>query len=107
MVVVATDLPEPLAAVLSWLVDQPGGLSVVPVVEDRSQPLCACYSPDALSTAVMLVGLGRFAMQDLLGSLEVKLVPEHYWPPGSAEAQTLSDTDTPADLLEILRGPRR
>ena len=53
--VVACDLPRLGRELLCWLRDHPSDASVVPLWEDRPQPLCARWSPSALSTAGGLV----------------------------------------------------
>jgi molybdopterin-guanine dinucleotide biosynthesis protein A len=91
--VVACDLPRLDADLLRWLRDYRAEISVVPVWEKRPQPLCARWSPSALTTASALVAAGTRSMQALLGATEVALVS-----PPAELAAGLADVDTPADL---------
>jgi molybdopterin-guanine dinucleotide biosynthesis protein A len=91
--VVACDLPRMDSELLSWLRDHPSEVSVVPMWKHRPQPLCARWSPAALSTAADLVGEGERSMQALLEASEILLVT-----PPPELAVGLVDVDTPADL---------
>jgi molybdopterin-guanine dinucleotide biosynthesis protein A len=91
--VVACDLPRLGRELLCWLRDHPSDASVVPLWEDRPQPLCARWSPSALSTAGGLVADGSRSMQSLLAATEVLFVV-----PPPELAAGLVDVDTPADL---------
>jgi molybdenum cofactor guanylyltransferase len=92
-IVVACDLPRLDRELLSWLRDHPSENSVVPVWKHRPQPLCARWSPAALSTAADLVGDGARSMRALLEASEILLVT-----PPPELAVGLVDVDTPADL---------
>ena len=91
--VVACDLPRLDSELLSWLRDHPSEASVVPMWKHRPQPLCARWSPAALSTAGDLVQEGERSMQALLEASEILLVT-----PPPELAVGLVDIDTPADL---------
>jgi molybdenum cofactor guanylyltransferase len=99
----AVDMPLVTGALLAFLRDFPGTGSVVPFVGGRAQPLCARYSPEALSTAEDLVSAGERSMQALLGSgIEVQWAGPRMW--GSvADEHAFSDLDTPEDLIAAQR----
>lgn len=101
---VACDLPLIEAPLLRFLADSLGAAdAVVPVVQGRDQPLCACYAPRAASVAARLAGAGSLAMRDLLDALDaVKRVPENEWD-HIAPARALLDVDTPDQLDDVRR----
>ena len=98
-VVVATDLALLSEEFLAWLAGVPGDSSVVPVAEGVAQPLCARYSSGDLAKAASLVSRGRRAMRDLLSVIDADLIGEEGWP---SVANTLTDADTPEELLAVL-----
>jgi molybdopterin-guanine dinucleotide biosynthesis protein A len=94
--VVACDLPRLDRELLAWLRDHPSESSVVPVWKHRPQPLCARWSPAALSAAGDLIEDGARSMQALLEVCEILLVT-----PPPELAVGLLDVDTPADLDSV------
>jgi molybdopterin-guanine dinucleotide biosynthesis protein A len=96
VVVLAVDLPFVEAAVVEWLVTHAAPESVVPVVDGRSQPLCARYSVDALATARDLVATGERSMRALLAAIPVHEAHEDEWNE-VATARTFRDVDTAED----------
>lgn len=97
---VACDLPLLTEEVLRMLVDHPGHFSVVPVVGDHPQPLCARWSAAALDQAARLVELGARSMKSLLDASDVTLLPEASWPE-DVEASALADVNSPRDLEQL------
>lgn len=98
--VVACDLPFLTESVLWTLARWPGNHSVVPVVEGRSQPLCARWSATDLSAVATLVAAGRRAMSALLERPEVEFVDQNRWP-GGLDGRAFADVDTPEDLERL------
>lgn len=100
--VVACDLPFVEPALLSFLAASLGdaGDAVVPMLGDRAQSLCACYSARAMAIAEDLAGAGARAMRDLLAALEVRYVPQEEWV-SVAPPRALADVDTPEDLRAL------
>lgn len=98
--VVACDLPllsERLLRVLvEW--DSPG--SVVPVVRDRPQPLCARWGRQDLDAASEYVDLGVRSLRHLPTRPGVVLLDESAWRHVATDDQ-FSDVDSPADLLRL------
>lgn len=94
-VVLAVDMPFVPAALLAWLVAQPG--SVVPVVDGHPQPLCARYEGAQLDRAVALVAEGARSMHALLDAGPVHFAAETEWH-ALATPGDFVDVDTPADL---------
>lgn len=102
--VLACDLPlvhEPLLRLLaSW----PGRETVVPIVAGRPQPLCARWSPEALSAGAELVsrtGQERPergpSVHRLLSTVPVTWLGADDWGAVATE-ETFADADSPADL---------
>ncbi len=98
--VVACDLPLVTEAVLRTLARWPGDRSVVPVVAGRSQPLCARWSSEDLTTASLLVGEGHRSMRSLLDNCVVELVDVATWPE-SVDHRAFADVDRPADIERL------
>jgi molybdopterin-guanine dinucleotide biosynthesis protein A len=98
--VVACDLPLLSERLLRFLVewDSPG--SVVPVVRDRPQPLCARWSGRDLDETSELVNRGVRSVRHLPTQPGVVLVDELAWRDVATEDQ-FSDVDSPADLLRL------
>lgn len=99
--VLATDLPRLSSGLLAWLVDHPTPLSVVPVVGDRPQLLCARWSAADLDRAVRLVGAGRRSMTELLDGSGAVLAGPEQWAGPAGGAGVLDDADTPEDLARL------
>lgn len=97
VIVLAVDLPLVTPELLTHLARHPGSGSVVPLAAGRPQPLCARYSPAALSRAGELVAQGVRAMLALLEQVEVLWLAEDRWH-SVAPAWALGDVDRPEDL---------
>lgn len=102
VVVLAVDLPHVTGEFLTYLARHPGTGSIVPLVEGRAQPLCARYSPGALSLAGELVATGARSMFALLERVEVLWLLEDAWQ-GVASGSALDDVDRPEDLATARR----
>lgn len=96
-VVLAVDLPLVDSHVVAWLAAHPASESVVPIVDDMPQTLCARYSVDALATARELAGGGERSMRALLAAVPVHEARENEWR-GVATTHTFHDVDTRDDL---------
>lgn len=95
--VVAVDLPfldEPLVRFLTDY-DAPG--SVLPIVEGRSQPLCARWAPEDLDAAADLLARGVRSLRHLELAPDVTLVAEASWG-AVVNAAAFFDVDSPEDL---------
>jgi molybdopterin-guanine dinucleotide biosynthesis protein A len=96
VIVLATDLWSLTPAVLTWLAGRSETVSVVPVVDGRSQPLCARGCPADLDRAAALVADGERSVSAALGPAAV-LAGEADW--GTvAVAADFRDADRPEDL---------
>jgi molybdopterin-guanine dinucleotide biosynthesis protein A len=81
---------------LRWLRDRPGAPTVVLRVEDRLQPVCARYGPDALLAAGSLIAGGIRALHELFDVVDHDVVEADEWRVVAAD-DTFLDIDTPAD----------
>jgi molybdopterin-guanine dinucleotide biosynthesis protein A len=93
--VLATDLPLLDAATLSALARWPGNNSVVPLLDDRPQPLCARWSAADLDASIGLVSSGERSMRALLTQTGVEFT-------ASLDPRILRDVDTPEDLSALM-----
>ncbi|MGH8982142.1 MAG: molybdenum cofactor biosynthesis protein MoaE, partial [Acidimicrobiales bacterium] len=96
-VVLASDLPDLPAALVAWLVDQPGDHSVVPVVHGRRQPLCARWSVADFERAAAQLAAGERSLRSVFGP-DAVFVEEPGWE-GVAVPGELMDVDTPEDMV--------
>jgi molybdopterin-guanine dinucleotide biosynthesis protein A len=92
----AVDLPMVDEPFLRWLRDRPGAPTVVLRVEDRLQPVCARYGPDALLAAGSLIAGGIRALHELFDVIDHDVVEADEWRVVAAD-DTFLDVDTPAD----------
>jgi molybdopterin-guanine dinucleotide biosynthesis protein A len=100
--VVATDLPLLAAELLAWLAGHPFPGTVVPVVGDRPQWLCARYGSEALDAAAHLVAQGHRAVRALGGTAAVHLAPPSEWSAAVGVGEwVLTDADEPADAARL------
>lgn len=95
-IVLAVDLPGMAAPLVAWLRDHPSPDSVVPIVDDVAQVLCARYSASALATAVSLVRDGAHAVHALLDAVPVHRASAEEWR-SVADATAFADVDSVAD----------
>lgn len=99
--VLAVDMPAVTPELVRLLAAHPGKSTVVPLDRDGiMQPLCARYSPAALSAAPGLVAAGERAVRALLDVAPVTVVTADEWS-AAAGPLALVDADTPADLAAL------
>jgi molybdopterin-guanine dinucleotide biosynthesis protein A len=98
--VIACDLPLLTESLLRLLVEWDSHGSVVPVVQDRPQPLCARWSARDLEAAGHLFTGGVRSLQHLTTQIDVVLLGEAEWGHVAREEQ-FSDIDTPEDLERL------
>ncbi len=96
VIVLATDLPSLTGPVLSFLAGHPATVSVVPLVDERPQVLCARWCPDDLDRAVQLVEEGGRTVRGALGR-DTVYPGEEEWGRIAARHVFL-DADRPQDL---------
>lgn len=103
ILLVACDLPLIEAALLEFVAQSLGDADVaLPVLDDRDQQLCACYSRRAADRAAVLVADGARSIRDLLDVVDVRRLSEGQWTK-AAPAIALWDVDDPEDLEAIRR----
>jgi len=101
VIVLAVDMPRVAVPLLDLLARHPSEESVVPAdPEGRLQPLCARYSPAALTCAAELVANGARSMHALLDAIPLTVLIADDWT-GVAPADAFADLDTPADLERL------
>lgn len=105
-VVVATDLPHLTGELLLFLASRPGEASAVPVVDGRTQPLCARWSAADLGLATELVRDGARSLMALLDRTTVELLGPDMWG-AAAEPSVFADIDTVDDLDRARARARR
>ena len=98
--VLACDMPLLNEDVLRFLVDHDAPGSVVPVVDGRSQPLCARWSGADLDAASDRYSRGERSLRFLTGSAGAVLLDESQWGP-HASRTTFTDVDTPEDARRL------
>lgn len=75
---------------------------VVPMADERPQPLCSAFASDAASVLQAHVDRGDRAPMALVESLGILLVTEDEWRIVDPEGLSFADVDTPDDL-EVAR----
>jgi molybdopterin-guanine dinucleotide biosynthesis protein A len=98
--VLACDLPLLSEALLRFLVERSAPQSVVPVVEERPQPLCAKWSPRDLDSAGTLAKSGVRSVRFLSDLPETMLLDESAWRE-TIDGVEFSDVDYPDDLRRL------
>lgn len=110
MLVLATDLPFVTTPFLDWLfgVDE-HALAVVPVSENRWQPLCAVYDRRALRLLSEAFDSGERSMRVAVAALGPTLVDAGSIAPYDTDGRLLANVNTPADLArwKVTCGPNR
>lgn len=99
-IVLAVDMPQVTTALLRFLATFPGDASVVPVVDDQPQPLCARYSAEALAAAEALTAAGERSMRALLDAVELRWAGPEAWG-AVADPAAFLDVDTAEDLDRV------
>lgn len=109
VLVLATDLPRLSRLLLETLASWPAGpgVSVVPVVKGRLQPLCALWSPAALERARELSRRGERRVHPVFAGASPLVLLGEEDVPACDLALELSDVDDEADLRRLgLAGER-
>ncbi|MGH9081612.1 MAG: molybdenum cofactor guanylyltransferase [Acidimicrobiales bacterium] len=101
VLVVACDLPKLAVPLLEMLARAPGDGTVVPVVRDRPQPLCARFGGASLDQCRGLVAAGHRSLRALLGTTMVTWLGSDVWSEVTDE-QCFDDIDTPDDLDRVV-----
>ena len=94
--VVASDMPFLTRDFLAFLATFDAAGSVLPVLEDRTQPLCARWSGPDLDEAGVLFARGERSLRFLADSPGVVLLEEPQWR-AHASPQVFIDVDTPEE----------
>jgi molybdenum cofactor guanylyltransferase len=108
VLVLACDLPCVTTEFLAFLADvDPAATAVVPVCDDRWQPLCAFYARRTVETFVAALARGERAVAPVVNQLGPRLIGHHEWAPFDRTGLLLANVNTPDDLARICsRGPR-
>jgi molybdopterin-guanine dinucleotide biosynthesis protein A len=104
VLVLACDLPRVTVPLLELLARAPGDGTVVPVVGQRPQPLCARFGQSSLDQCRRLVGEGRRSLMALLDATEVAWLGPEVWSE-VVDEQCFADIDTPEDLAHVMAHP--
>ncbi|MGH3731793.1 MAG: molybdenum cofactor guanylyltransferase [Acidimicrobiales bacterium] len=108
VLVVACDLPFLSEPLLRLLAEWSSVNTVLPIVRDHPQPLCARWAGHDLEQAQELLDLGVRSLRHLAHRPGVELLSESSWGRVVSE-EVFSDIDSPEDLrrlgLEELLGP--
>jgi molybdopterin-guanine dinucleotide biosynthesis protein A len=104
VIVVATDLPRLTPGLLGWLAEYPSARSVIPVVDEIPQTLCARYAAADLDLAVELAARGLRALHHLVSRIDAVLAGPSLWQAAAGGVDALFDIDTPADLARLQEG---
>jgi molybdopterin synthase catalytic subunit len=102
-VVLACDLPAITPRLVTWLVRRPGGRSVVPLVEEVAQPLCARWSVEDLERGRAQLAAGERSMRRVFGP-GTELVGDDELEREVGRGLT-QDVDTPEDLARLALSP--
>ena len=96
--VLGVDLPCVEVALLRLLADQPGDGTVIPMIDDQPQLVCARYGVDVASTADALLARGDRSLRSLLAALVYDVL-------GAEDLATVGGPDvlTDVDTLDDAR----
>ena len=97
VLVVACDLPHLEANFLKFLISVSPTSTVLPVVENRAQPLCAQWGVDAVEFASQAYARGERSLRFLSNAPGVVLLHENEWS-AYASSTMFTDVDTPDDV---------
>jgi molybdenum cofactor guanylyltransferase len=108
VLVLACDLPCVTTEFLAFLADvDHAAAAVVPVCDDRWQPLCAFYARRTAETFVDALERGERAVAAVVSHLDPRLIGHDEWAPFDRTGLLLANVNTPDDLARIRsRGPR-
>ena len=102
VLVLACDLPCVTTEFLAFLADvDPRGAAVVPVCDDRWQPLCAFYARHTVATFVAALSRGERAVAPVVSQLGPRLIARGEWAPFDRTGSLLANVNTPDDLARI------
>jgi molybdenum cofactor guanylyltransferase len=102
VLVLACDLPCVTTEFLAFLADvDHDAAAVVPVCDDRMQPLCAFYARRTLATLVAALARGDRAVAPVVGELGPRLISRDEWAPFDRTGLLLANVNTPDDLARI------
>jgi molybdenum cofactor guanylyltransferase len=100
VLVVACDLPLLSAQLLTLLCDWEAPGSVVPIVREMPQPLCARWGPRDLDSASELVSAGVRSLRHLTSQPDVVVLDESSWRDRVNEDE-FTDVDSPEDARRL------
>jgi molybdopterin-guanine dinucleotide biosynthesis protein A len=102
VLVLACDLPCVTTEFLAFLADvDPGAAAVVPVCDDRWQPLCGFYARRTLDTFVAALANGERAVAPVVSQVAPRLIGRDEWAPFDRTGTLLANVNTPDDLARI------
>lgn len=96
--VLACDLPHLNSSVLGRIARWPGDQSVLPVIGNFAQPLCARWSSHDLHQVVHALQRGESSLQSLPDREGAILLDERTW---GGESIAFEDVDRPEDLVRL------
>jgi molybdopterin-guanine dinucleotide biosynthesis protein A len=105
VVLLGCDLVRVEIPVLALIAGWDGAPTVVPMVGEMPQLVCARYGADALEAARALLAAGERALRALVDAVAIDRLPEARWR-AVADADAFADLDTRDDLARLgLRAP--
>lgn len=100
--VVAVDMPHANARVLELLADRwMGEAAVVPLVDERIQPLHGVYSTDAAPAFRRLLEAGKRSVVPALSELGARVVGEEIWGEVDPDGRFAHNVNRPEDLRDL------
>jgi molybdopterin-guanine dinucleotide biosynthesis protein A len=102
VLVLACDLPCVTTQFLAFLANvDSDAIAVVPVCDDRWQPLCAMYARRAAGTFVAALARGDRAVAAVVSELRPRLIGRDEWAPFDPTGVLLANVNTPEDLARV------
>lgn len=103
LAVVAGDMPHASPDVLRLLAEIHAlEDAIIPVDDAGAQPLHAIYARSALGPLERALSEGVFSVREVLGWLDVRLVPPTEWGPADPTDRFGANVNTPSDLEDLL-----
>ncbi|MBT5774700.1 MAG: molybdenum cofactor guanylyltransferase [Dehalococcoidia bacterium] len=104
-VVVAVDMPLLEPELLRLLASRVNATHrwVVPIANDRPQPLCSAFSVDALSVIRAHLDAGDRAPMALAADLDAYRMQAEEWSAVDAEGRSFLNVNTPEEFAELVR----
>lgn len=100
--VVAVDMPYADARVLQLLADEwMGEAAVVPLVDERVQPLHGIYATAAAPSLRRLVEAGKRSVVPSLSEVGARVVGEEIWGEADPEGRFARNVNRPEDLADL------